>query len=602
VRRREAETESVAPDAASFSRASTAAPGVSLVIASTKFVLAGYRPLLVALLLLLGSWLPIAFETQVGAVFRQTSSILLGVLIRAVPLGLLTAAALVLGRPFARRWLVSLIVAWGAMPIGLTTIAWKGVWQRPESVVDRVCAVLGGFFVATPNAGRAPTLDASAALMRGENAVIWIHTAAALPWIVAIFSLALLTRPRGLDDAARLDPDAPSDAGMRRGAFAIVAAAIVAWGTIGDFAAADVFAVRTYAEEVYLGFPLDIGASGNGASGNGAPVPAAEALDDYRFPLSSHLAATLGAVGALAVSLGWSIGPLGRSEWEPRTSEPRMSLRVASTLLVAGLLLLMLVLPVIFLIGQAGTAVERVASAEGDGTSIERVWSIGTLGANLIEVLRRLLPEGVTTLSIAAGAVALAWLAAQAAIQAARRPIGAIVAVLIGSAAIGVPSPVAAVAALEARGAWGGLLVPLFDRSLAVPIVLLAIRLLPPALLVSALLSARIPQSLRDASRTEPWSPLGRWWRLEVAGQRRGQLGLVLLLSLIAASDIAATSLVLPPGTDTLARRLLGMVHAGVDDQVAAAALSAIVLAGAFAMLLTRPFARSLRARRAEAD
>ncbi|MEZ6108306.1 MAG: hypothetical protein R3B96_19955 [Pirellulaceae bacterium] len=54
-------------------------------------------------------------------------------------------------------------------------------------------------------------------------------------------------------------------------------------------------------------------------------------------------------------------------------------------------------------------------------------------------------------------------------------------------------------------------------------------------------------------------------------------------------TDIAATNLVLPPGVDTASRRLLGMVHAGVDDQVAAITLdyglAALLLGGLAARL-----------------
>ncbi|MEC7354443.1 MAG: hypothetical protein VYE53_04845, partial [Planctomycetota bacterium] len=78
---------------------------------------------------------------------------------------------------------------------------------------------------------------------------------------------------------------------------------------------------------------------------------------------------------------------------------------------------------------------------------------------------------------------------------------------------------------------------------------------------------------LIDQSQLEYSSNLLRWYQTAFRPQILWQIALIWFLFVISFSDIAATNLVLPAGTDTIARRLLGLVHAGVDDQVAAASI-----------------------------
>jgi iron(III) transport system permease protein len=56
----------------------------------------------------------------------------------------------------------------------------------------------------------------------------------------------------------------------------------------------------------------------------------------------------------------------------------------------------------------------------------------------------------------------------------------------------------------------------------------------------------------------------------------------------VAASDLGATLLVTPPGVSTLAMRVFGLLHAGVDDQVAGICLMNVVLCVLLASLATR--------------
>jgi iron(III) transport system permease protein len=59
----------------------------------------------------------------------------------------------------------------------------------------------------------------------------------------------------------------------------------------------------------------------------------------------------------------------------------------------------------------------------------------------------------------------------------------------------------------------------------------------------------------------------------------------------VSFGELSATILVLPPGINTLANQIFGLIHYGVDDQVAGialAVLAAFMLLGIASLRLTR--------------
>ena len=56
----------------------------------------------------------------------------------------------------------------------------------------------------------------------------------------------------------------------------------------------------------------------------------------------------------------------------------------------------------------------------------------------------------------------------------------------------------------------------------------------------------------------------------------------------IAAGDLAWSYLVLPPGLDMLQRRIFGLVHSGVEEQVASLSLVMIAASAVLALLVLR--------------
>jgi iron(III) transport system permease protein len=51
----------------------------------------------------------------------------------------------------------------------------------------------------------------------------------------------------------------------------------------------------------------------------------------------------------------------------------------------------------------------------------------------------------------------------------------------------------------------------------------------------------------------------------------------------VATGDLAAGILVVPPGMETLSRRIFGLIHYGIEDQVAGICLAQVALFGLIA-------------------
>ncbi len=95
----------------------------------------------------------------------------------------------------------------------------------------------------------------SSAWLTGWPAAIWIHSMAALPWVVGIVGIGLRLVEPELEEQALLDGSATQvffRVSLPAALPAVgVAALWVAVLTAGEMTVTDLFAIRTYAEEVY---------------------------------------------------------------------------------------------------------------------------------------------------------------------------------------------------------------------------------------------------------------------------------------------------------------------------------------------------------------
>jgi iron(III) transport system permease protein len=519
---------------------------------------------LCGLAVFVGAWSVLWFNPDVGVVFQTTLSIALGVWWRCLVIGTLLAYGIFRLDLPGRRVLLSLLVAGSLVSLGLTTVAWKAAWQSPDGWADEVVYQIGGFWLSDspPSASqvRFPGPERSAN-MRGESAVIWVHVCAMIPWSTGLMGLALRGNQGRLEDLWRTE---------RRGwwwwphqsrwfAASLLLGFWILAITMSEIAASDIFYVRTYAEEIYLGFPL-------------GELPALNPLrgDAHtRFPWIIHVLAVTSTGFALSLTLFYF-----SAHWLHSPFSPERRLEIGKwgwplSLVLLSFLAFCTLVPLGDLWREVGSTVLITE------TGAEPVWQWKHAANQLISVIPRLHTEALWSSLIAVGATLVTLIASQfLAWQSLKsRGFRGITFMILGLM-WAIPSPLIGVLCLQAVETWDwNWLRKLANQSLTLPIATLTVYLLPISFTMTFLIVRRTPLTLWDASRIEYSNSILQWYHAALRPQLIWHLALAWFLLVTCLNDITATNLVLPAGTDTIARRILGLVHAGVDDQVAATAL-----------------------------
>jgi len=400
--------------------------------------------------------------------------------------------------------------------------------------------------------------------LSGWYAALWVHSLAAIPWIVLITGLGLRTVEPALEEQALLD-GTPWQVFRRVTLPACwpalgLAAAWVAMLTAGEMTVTSIFFVRTYAEELFSQFAL------------------------YDQTASAVKALAPGILGTM-VLLGLAIYCCVRLARPDRPLNLRPS-RIAALgawrwPLAIGLVVVLILLagvPLGNLLYKAGVVV-----VQADVGRV-RTWSAGKCLTTILKAPIRCQKEcfwsfliGVMAATTAlAAAVPLGWIARRS------RRLGILV-MLVAITCMALPGPLLglAIVGLLNRPEVPGLNW-LYGHSILGPWLVFTIRALGPAVLVMWHAVRTIPQVMLDSAATEGCSPLGQLWHI-VLPQRRSALGVAWLIGLaLALGDFTATSLVVPPGVETLSIHIFNLVHYGVEDQVAGICLA---LFAAFSLL-----------------
>jgi len=229
-------------------------------------------------------------------------------------------------------------------------------------------------------------------------------------------------------------------------------------------------------------------------------------------------------------------------------------------------------MPVANLIFQAGEESRML------GSSLARTWSLARFGETMLLTPRRFSNAFRWTAVISASAATfaclislpLAWLARRGGI----RSLPAMIVTLVGLA---VPAPLIAQVVIWLLNrenppflGW------LYDRSILAPTLTVGLRGLPVATIVMWFAFQSIGS---EQLETATMDGAGYWRRvLSVAiPQRAVALAIAWLIGFaIAAGDVTASVLVLPPGIETVAVRVFELLHVGVDEQVAGLCLLSV--------------------------
>ncbi|MHB1035581.1 MAG: ABC transporter permease [Pirellulales bacterium] len=398
----------------------------------------------------------------------------------------------------------------------------------------------------------------------GWRGAIWIHAAAAVPWVALIVGAGLCFVEPELEEDALLNATAPVvlwRVTLRCSLASLAAAALwVAVTAAGEMTVTDLFQVRTYAEELYTEL----------ASGTEPGEAALETLPGAA--LTSWL-----VVGALVLCA--NLVPRDR----PLTVRRRLIFhlgrwRVPLALLTAAAVLLLVGVPLGNLCYKAGVLVTQT-----DAGRI-RSWSLGKCLAMVATSPGHFAREFGWSLTIGAlaataavaVAIPLAWWGRKGGAR-------ALPALLIAAFGLAVPGPVVGLGLI-----WlfnrpeSPVLTWLYDRSIAAPWAALVLRGLPPAILVLWHALRTVPQETLDSAALEGAGPWTRLWRIALPQRRPAIAAAWLLAMAVALGELGASILVVPPGVKTLSIQVFDLLHYGVEDQVAGICLALVAM---FALL-----------------
>jgi len=395
-------------------------------------------------------------------------------------------------------------------------------------------------------------------LLAGWRAVIWIHSIAAIPWVVLIVGIRLRYAEPDLEDAASLDASAVQvffKITLPRAVPAVLVATLwIVMTTAGEITVTNLYQVRTYAEEIYANVPSygEFGTHGLAA-----------------------LPGMLSVMGLILVALFAASSVVPPPRVASQAAERTISLgawRWPASCVVLAVVAMIAGLPLLNLCINAGLTVELV------GDHLVRFWSafkfVRVVAASPFQFLDEFrwtnAIGGIVGLAAVALAVILAWVARQ-------RRVGSWLVLVPTAVCLALPGPIIGLSVIWLLNREGSpVLIWLYDRTILAPCLAILVRAFPIAMLITWFSLRSIPADLLDAASTEGAGVVGRLLRIAIP-QRKLAIAVAWLAAVvIATGDLAASILVTPPGVSTIQIRVFGLLHAGVDDQVAGLCLAMV--------------------------
>ncbi len=143
------------------------------------------------------------------------------------------------------------------------------------------------------------------------------------------------------------------------------------------------------------------------------------------------------------------------------------------------------------------------------------------------------------------------------------------------------------------------LVVWFYDRTILAPVIANSWFCWPLAPLIVWFVFRKIADDVLESSRLDGAGGLAQFIRFGLLANLTAVLGCWLISFAFCFGELSASQIVLPPGIDTIPRRMLGLLHAGVDEMTAAltivtfGAILLVSLTGwAFIRLNQRRFSR----------
>lgn len=393
----------------------------------------------------------------------------------------------------------------------------------------------------------------------GWRGAVWIHALAAIPAVTLIIGIGLLRVDAELEERGLLAAP-PWRVLMRVTAPRVTAwlALAILWIAItvaGEMSVTDFFQVRTFAEELYTDATIG-------------------SLDD----------ATVGVWPMIVMGLALStLATLVVLRWMPTRREldtrativiPLVRLHIPALVFVVVVLAVTLALPVGNLLWKAGVLVTNTDAGR------LRSWSLVKCLTIIVSSPWRYRQEYVWSTGIgvasATAATFIAWPLAWR-LRMHRKP-GVISWLAMGMLAA-VPGPVVGLLLIRLLNqpdipalTW------LYDRTPLAPWLAQTMRTLPWTWLIAWSACRTIPDEVIDRLQLLGARTLGSLRWVVLNSQTASVAAGWCVAMIISLGDVAGSILVLPPGIMTLPIRIFGLLHYGVEDEVAGICLAMIIV------------------------
>ncbi len=381
-------------------------------------------------------------------------------------------------------------------------------------------------------------------------AVIFIHSAASIPWVTLIVGCGLIWSQRSLEESAAVEQ------GNRGILLRVLIPILRPWLALSclwvcvpiltEMVITNLYQVPTVAEQVYL----------DASRGTVSPLT-------YPVAVLLCMLPVLGGAVVLGRRLPpWSEMVARASQHTPRRLELggwRMAASIGCWILV----LVLVGVPIANLITKAGW------QPYVDASNVTRYgWTLHRLLATASESISLFLPQfywsAVLAVASATVALGLALLVVFIARRGWRRHIVSLLMLVL----IGTPGALVGVLCIFVfNRSEPEFLGRLYDETLAAPVVAQQFRLLPLAWMLSLAILATIDRKSWELARLDGLSGWQVGWKLILPQSGRSWLVAWLILALVSVGELSTTILVLPSGVTTLSMRLFEMLHFGMRHQ-----------------------------------
>jgi iron(III) transport system permease protein len=492
----------------------------------------------------------ITWPGSAGIVFRESLRFAMTVALLSLPIGsLIGIVEARLASPLNSALRLATLILVTIPPV-LQAAAWEA------------CIGLRGWLMACLPGDFVP--------LSGWWGALFVHCCLAVPWIGLLTGWRLRVTSRELDDDLQTvtTPRSRLFHGIYPaiGQVVSIAAFWVLLQVLGEMAVTDIFRVRTYAEELYLGYAADGLAFGPTRLAETAPI--ALVMPGISFLM------------ALALVTEIRRKPVEES---PASKIPVESDRFlnAISLGAAVSVALLLVIPIGSLVYHAGL-IHSMAPDEA------RTWSLKKMLVLVVSAPRDFAHEYFWTAMIAATSTTLGIIFGVVGLAVAQCNTLARYAIWgTGVVLLAIPSTTMGIVLSWLFSLPSGTLMGyLYDQTILAPVLASLSKQIPLQLMLLSIAYAWIPKDQYDLAKLQglPVKALVRWI---VLPQIIPCLAVSWLAGfLLSAGDLPASILVMPPGTTTLTVRLFGLLHAGIEDRLAALCLSTSLIFAGMAWLL----------------